>query len=663
MTKIKLIHNHKKKSRWFIVLGLILLMCLNFIQYTYSTEPGQRVPEPEPRADLGYANIAPPTSLQRNIDNYGQGTFCAQCHNLNYPQPPEDLILPNYDADKIRDKVKTEHGSKRLTSDNGRDIGAFYNPNGDKIIWVTDRLGNWTIWVMNDDGSEKKQLTSEDMISGWPSWSPDGTEITYWAWNFNSNTCDIWKMKSNGDSKIQLTSDGSLKGPPTWSPRGDRIAYTAKLTGKFEVYIMNIDGSDEKQITSGHIEPNIGVDTRVTWHPGGESLYYHVSTFPLPESAVTKIPGDTMFEEIYFVNVDNGIETNLTPDLHDNVRSVSSDGDFVAYISLRSPNYGLWIMDSDGSNQTPLTVEEQVVNSKVKSLPVNVGDRAPRISPDGKKIVYWSLKALEQPDIWMINIDGSNQTRLTKNLYLDVYPSWRPDSEKVIFESDRTGNFDIWQLSLDRSIVVNTEFENVLVKGSNDKAIVTIRPSKDGSLIKIKKIGIQFNWDSENAYVEQTFETPPILSKLDDAFRTELEFSIPEDASLGYHYYDIKIQYAEVISGEEDSIKSYEHTSGDAEVGTFEQYQCDILYKEINAELEQLHNEAISRSFSVGQFPSETSEPLMGYFSFLTEPETDYYVKANDDFLMAKNLYIYGDYDNALVHFQEIKDLLNEASK
>ena len=88
-----------------------------------------------------------------------------------------------------------------------------------------------------------------------------------------------------------------------------------------------------------------------------------------------------------------------------------------------------------------------------------------------------------------------------------------------------------------------------------------------------------------------------------------------------------------------------------------------MLYKEINTELEQLHNEAISRSFSIGQFPSETSEPLMGYFSFLTEPETDYYVKANDDFLKAKNLYIYGDYDNALVHFQEIKALLNEASK
>jgi len=639
-------------------------MSPNYIQYAYCDEAGQRVPDPEPRVDIGYSNIAPPTSLQRNIDNYGQGTFCAQCHNLNYPQPPEDLILPNYDAYLTREKVKAEQGLKRLTSDPGRDIGAFYNPKGDKIIWVSDRLGNWTIWVMNDDRSEKKQLTSKDMISGWPSWSPDGKEIAYWVWNFDSNTCDIWKMKSSGDSKIQLTSDGSLKGPPTWSPRGDRIAYTAKLTGKFEVYVMNIDGSDEKQITSGHTEPNISVDTRVTWHPDGESLYYHVSTFPLPESAVPKIPGDTMFEEIHLVNVDNGIETNLTPDLHDNVRSVSSDGDLVAYISLRSPNYGLWIMNSNGSNQTPLTVKEEVVNSKVISLPVSIGDRAPRISPDGKRIVYWSIKALEQPDIWMINIDGSNQTRLTKNLFFDVYPSWRPDGEKVIFESDRTGNFDIWQLSLDRSIVVNTKFENVLAKGSNDKVVVTIEPSKDyDDLIKIEKIAIQFNWDSENTYVEQTFETPLTLSKLDDALRTELEFSIPEDTSLGHNYYDIEIQYVKVTSGEEDSIESYEHTSGDAEVGTSEQRQCDILYKEISAELEQLHNEAISRSFSVGQFPSETSEPLMGYFSFLTEPESDYYVKANDDFLKAKNLYIYGDYDNALLHFQEIKALLNEASK
>ncbi|MCW4031847.1 MAG: DUF5050 domain-containing protein [Candidatus Bathyarchaeota archaeon] len=639
---------YKKKGRFFVILGLILLISSNYIQYTHGADP---------RADVGYANLAPKTSLQRNLDAYGKGPFCASCHDMLYPQPPEELIIPA-PSPKVYKTTTMEPGLKRLTDHPGRDVGAIYNPIGDKIIWKTDRLGNWTIWGMNSDGSEKRQLTSENTISGWPTWSPDGEEVVYWSWNLVSNTCDIWKMEVNGDPKIQLTLDGSFKGPPQWSPKGDRIAYTSNLTGNMEAYVMNIDGSESKKLTDGH-NPNFWVESRVTWHPDGERLYYQVTTFPLPPNTSTIIPDDVAFVEIYVVNVDTGEQKNLTPNLHENVRSVSPDGKKLICISLRSPNYGLWVMDNDGNNQIPLTWD-----GAERDIQPNVGDRAPHISPDGKKIVYWSLKASEQSDIWMINIDGSNQTRLTSNLYKDIYPTWSPDGEKIIFESDRTGNFDIWQLSLDRSIVVNAEFENILVKGSNDKAIVTIEQSKDyNSLIKIEKIGIHFNWDSENAYVEQTFETPPILSKLDDALRTELEFSIPEDASLGYHYYDIKIQYGEVISGEEDSIKSYEHTSGDAEVGTFEQRQCDILYKEINTELEQLHNEAISRSFSVGQFPSETSEPLMGYFSFLTEPETDYYVKANDDFLKAKNLYIYGDYDNALVLFQEIKALLNEASK
>lgn len=127
-----------------------------------------------------------------------------------------------------------EPGLKRLTSSPGRDVGAVYSLEGDKILWVTDSLDNWTVWIMDEDGSSKRQLTSSSMISGWPSWSPDDKEIAYWSWDPASQTCDIWKMKPDGSSKVKLTTDGSFKGPPTWSPRGNRIAYTSNLTGNME---------------------------------------------------------------------------------------------------------------------------------------------------------------------------------------------------------------------------------------------------------------------------------------------------------------------------------------------------------------------------------------------------------------------------------------------
>jgi TolB protein len=236
-------------------------------------------------------------------------------------------------------------------------------------------------------------------------------------------------MKPDGSSKVKLTTDGSFKGPPTWSPRGNRIAYTSNLTGNMEAYVMNLDGSGKKELTTGH-NPGYWVEARLTLHPDGERLYYQVTTFPLPPGTYPSIQDDVAFVEIFMVDIGTGESRNLTPRLHENVRSVSSDGEKLACISLRSPSYGLWVMDFDGSNQTRLTWHGQ-------------GDRAPRFSPDGKRIVYWSLEAANLPDIWMISTDGSNKTRITCNSHLDIYPSWSPDGRKIVFESDRTGNFDI----------------------------------------------------------------------------------------------------------------------------------------------------------------------------------------------------------------------------
>jgi hypothetical protein len=105
------------------------------------------------RGHLDYAGI-PTTSPQRTLDAYGQGPFCSSCHNLPYPQPPEELFVPTKSS-KLYGALNMESGLKRLTEDPGRDVGAIYSPFGDNIVWVTDRLGFWTIWIMNSDGTKK----------------------------------------------------------------------------------------------------------------------------------------------------------------------------------------------------------------------------------------------------------------------------------------------------------------------------------------------------------------------------------------------------------------------------------------------------------------------------------------------------------------------------
>ncbi|WP_455277437.1 hypothetical protein [[Eubacterium] cellulosolvens] len=620
------------------------------------------------RGHLDYTGI-PTTSLQRNLDAYGQGPFCASCHSLSYPQPPEELFIETK-SPKLYGALNMEPGLKRLTEDPGRDIGAIYSPFSNKIVWVTDRLGYWTIWVMNGDGTKKRQLTSENLISGWPSWSPNGSELAYWSWDPVTNKSDIWKMKVDGSLKTQLTEDGSFKGPPKWSPKGDRIAYTGNLTGNMEIYLINSDGSDNKQLTKDH-NPNYWVESRVTWHPDGQRLYYQVTTFPLPENVKTKIINDVAFVEIHVINVDTDYDKNLTPELHENVRCVSPDGEKLACISLRSPNYGLWVMDDDGSNQTPLTWDSSriLVQPHLENpLISNVGDRAPMISPDGKKIVYWSLESNNQPDIWMINIDGTNKTKLTSNLFQDVYPSWSSDGKKIIFESDRTGNFDIWYLKLNQAINVDLKFKESPIPGSIGYALITITPLELGkNQVVIESVSMHFDWNDPNEFQTHVLRSPYTFSGLNDSFKLNMEFAIPENASLGYHFYDITVQFTEYdlatyIAGccPDTPISIYEHSAGDLEIGSYEQQQSNKLRTEIESELELLYEREINKSRDLGDYPSESPEPLTGYFDFLTQPESEFYVSANDEFYKAKNTFRVRDFDEALSEFQNVKKILDE---
>ena len=588
--------------------------------------------------------MTPGTSLQRTLDAYGKGPFCASCHNMLYPLPPETLT-PR--PKRMGGVSEMEPGLKRLTDSPGRDVGAVYCPKGEKIVWATDSLGNWTLWMMNDDGSNKKQLTPSNVISGWPSWSPDGEEIAYWSWDLTSNSSDIWKMKSDGGAKVKLTTDGNFKGPPVWSPRGDRIAYTANQTGDMEVYIMNTDGSGKKQVTAGH-NPEYFVEARVTWHTDGQRLYYQVVTMPLPPYTVTTIPNDVAFVEIYMVDTATGHERNLTPKLHENIRSVSPDGKKLTCISLRSPNYGVWIMDADGANQTRLTWH-------------GMGDRRPLLSPDGREIVYWSLAYGNQPDIWMINVDGSSETRLTTSSYQDVYPSWSPDGKKIVFESDRAGNFDIWLLSLDRPLDVNLSFENSATQGGQGRVLLTVSLSRDaGGTLQLDKVALHFDWEAAGEYVENPISPPKTLSGPDDVYQVYIDFQVPEDAALGYHFYDVKVLYSEIVSGVAGPIKTYEHSAGDLSVGTTEQTQCDGLYVELRDRLEQLHTEEIERSISTGEAASEGTTPLKGYFDYLLKPDSECFLRANDEFYEAKYPYLGGDYVAALPHFQRAQTILGE---
>ncbi len=102
-----------------------------------------------------------------------------------------------------------------------------------------------------------------------------------------------------------------------------------------------------------------------------------------------------------------------------------------------SEKANIYVMDADGSNQTRLTRGPW-------------GDWSPAWSPDGTRIAFESDRDGDL-EIYVMDADGSNQTRLTRDLANDMGPAWSPDGTRIAFESDRDGNMEIYVMDADGS--------------------------------------------------------------------------------------------------------------------------------------------------------------------------------------------------------------------
>ncbi len=114
----------------------------------------------------------------------------------------------------------------------------------------------------------------------------------------------------------------------------------------------------------------------------------------------------------------------------------------IAFTSDRDGNKEIYVMNSDGTNQTRLT-----------NTPAD--DFEPTFSPDGSRIAFVSNTPIGvNPNfqIYVMNSDGTNQTRLTNTTFNDFTPVFSPDGSKIIFASNRlqiTGDYEIFVMNSD----------------------------------------------------------------------------------------------------------------------------------------------------------------------------------------------------------------------
>jgi WD40-like Beta Propeller Repeat len=128
---------------------------------------------------------------------------------------------------------------------------AAYDPDGDRIAYVSDRGGNAEIYVMNADGSDATRLTQTAATEAAPAWTPDGTRIVYAsnAAGAGTGTFHLWIMNANGTDQRQLTEGPQSDFQPAVSPDGRTVAFTTDRGGNYDVYLMDLDGANQRQFT------------------------------------------------------------------------------------------------------------------------------------------------------------------------------------------------------------------------------------------------------------------------------------------------------------------------------------------------------------------------------------------------------------------------------
>lgn len=192
----------------------------------------------------------------------------------------------------------------------------------------------------------------------------------------------------------------------------------------------------------------------------------------------------------------------------------------IAFTSFRDGNGEIYKMDADGSNQTRLTNDPN-------------SDDTPRWSPDRQSIAWSRNFAFGDDDIYTMNADGSNQVNRTSTPgYSDRLPRWSPDGQKILFQSDRDGDFELYTMNADGSNVVqltNNTARDTFGLWSPDGskvAFVSSRANADGDIFVMDADGSNQTNLTNDAAVDFSARWSPDGSKLQWRSRATGNFDV-----------------------------------------------------------------------------------------------------------------------------------------
>jgi TolB protein len=194
---------------------------------------------------------------------------------------PFEIYTANANGDELR----------RLTHWNAYTAEGTLSPDGSRIVFTSTKDGDLEIYTMNVDGTDVRRLTTTPGYDGGAFFSPDGAKIVYRAHHpedsaslaeyrgllrqrlVRPSRMEIWVMNADGSDQRQITNLGGANFAPYATPDGRRIIFASNHTNPrgraFDLYLVNLDGSGLEQVTT-HAE----FDSFPMFSPDGTKLVW-----------------------------------------------------------------------------------------------------------------------------------------------------------------------------------------------------------------------------------------------------------------------------------------------------------------------------------------------------------------------------------------------------
>ena len=254
--------------------------------------------------------------------------------------------------------------AKMLSNGQGRTTCSYFFPSGDRILYSSTFAAN-------------------------PACPPPPDYSLGYVWPIY-DTYSIYTAKRDG-SDIRLLTKGGYNAESTITRDGKHIVFTSTRNGDLDIFSMDADGSNVKQLTH-----ELGYDGGPWWSDDGKKVVYRA-------------------------------EHPQTPEQVKDYKALYARG------LIRPGNLELWVMNADGSGK------HQVTHNGAANF-------APYWLPDGKRIVFSSnITNTKDPagfDLYIVNEDGSGLERITYYPGFDAFPMFSSDGKRLVWASNRNGTVE-----------------------------------------------------------------------------------------------------------------------------------------------------------------------------------------------------------------------------